>query len=48
MKLYITRIPGVRGFVGTTWAVRKEGGYILKIFLSKKEAEDYAKEVSEI
>ena len=40
MKLRIKKIPGVRGFVGTTYAVY-QGQAILKIFESKKEAEKY-------
>lgn len=43
MKLYVKKIPGVRGFVGTTYAVMREDQYIIKIFLSKKEAEEFIK-----
>lgn len=40
MELRIKKIPGVRGFVGTTYAVY-QGQAILKIFESKKEAEKF-------
>ena len=40
MKLRIKKIPGARGFIGTTYAVY-QGQFILKIFESKKEAEKY-------
>lgn len=41
MKLYIKEIPGVRGFVGITYAVVREDAQIIKIFLNKKEAEKF-------
>ena len=44
MRLYIAKIPGVPGFIGTTYAVFS-GEKCLKIFLSKKEAENYIKEI---
>lgn len=43
MKFTIKKIPGVRGFVGTTYAVY-EGNHIHKIFTTKKDAEQYRRE----
>ena len=46
MKLRIKKIPGVRGFVGPTYAVY-QGQAILKIFESKKEAEKFVSDFKE-
>ena len=43
MKMRIERIPGVRGFIGTTYAVF-QGQKAIKVFLTKKEAENFIKE----
>ena len=43
MKAKVRRINGVRGFMPTTYAVYV-GEYIVKICLTKKEAESIAKE----
>lgn len=41
MKLFIKKVPGVRGFIATTYAVFTEDGKCAKIFLTKKEAEEF-------
>lgn len=46
MKAVVKRINGVRGFMPTTYAVYC-GEYILKIFLSRKEAQTFADKYNE-
>ena len=41
MKLIVKKIPGVRGLVGTTYAIFNEDGSILKICMTKREANDF-------
>lgn len=46
MKLIIKKQPGVRGLIGTTYAVFNDDGIILKIFMTKREAEDFTNSYS--
>jgi hypothetical protein len=45
MKAKVRKINGVRGFISTTYAVYV-GEKIIKIFVTKKEAEKFANEIS--
>lgn len=46
MKAYMVKVPGVRGFVGTTYAVW-QGKHCVKIFMEKKEAEKFVSVLNE-
>ena len=46
MKAYMVKVPGVRGFIGTTYAVW-QGKHCVKIFLEKKDAENFVDVLNE-
>ena len=46
MKAYIVKVPGVRGFIGTTYAVWQDK-HCVKIFPEKKDAENFAAVLNE-
>ena len=46
MKAYVAKVPGVRGFIGTTYCVWKDKRPV-KIFLNKKEAYEFANKLNE-
>ena len=41
MKLTIKKIKAVKGFMPTTYAIYADNGQIVKIFTSKKDAEQF-------
>jgi hypothetical protein len=41
-NLKIKKLKGIQGFIGTTYAVY-ENGKLLKIFINKKDAENFVK-----
>ena len=45
MKAIIEKLPGCRGFIGTTYAVW-QGSRLLKIFKTRQEAHEYADKVN--
>lgn len=46
MKAQMVKVPGVRGFIGTTYAVW-QGKHCVKVFLEKKDAENFVAVLNE-